>query len=240
VTEAEWLGSTDACRMLNFLGAQATDRKRRLFGCACCRGVSHLLGESGSWSALEIAERYTDGTASATELDEAWRMAFDAVNSIGRTARLSGREDWKEHDAALAVAAMASVDASAPNTAAQRTAFAVGARWHTVDEREARVSPDGRRKAELLRDIAFNPFRPEPAIDPAWLVWRNGTVRRLARAAYDERRLPEGTLDAARLALLADALEDAGCADAELLGHLRGPVVHVRGCWAVDLILAKG
>jgi hypothetical protein len=61
----------------------------------------------------------------------------------------------------------------------------------------------------------------------------------LAQAAYDERVLPAGTLDTARLAVLADALEDAGCADADLLGHLRGPGPHVRGCWAVDLLLGK-
>jgi hypothetical protein len=42
-----------------------------------------------------------------------------------------------------------------------------------------------------------------------------------------------------RTPILADALEDVGCTDAELLGHLRGPVPHVRGCWAVDLVLGK-
>jgi hypothetical protein len=61
----------------------------------------------------------------------------------------------------------------------------------------------------------------------------------LAEAAYAERTLPPGTLDPARLALLADALEDAGCTDGELLGHLRGPGPHVRGCWALDLVLGK-
>jgi hypothetical protein len=47
-------------------------------------------------------------------------------------------------------------------------------------------------------------------------------------------------LDTVRLAVLADALEEAGCADPDLLGHLRGPGPHVRGCWAVDLLLGKG
>jgi hypothetical protein len=65
-------------------------------------------------------------------------------------------------------------------------------------------------------------------------------VGKLARAAYEERRLPSGELDLARLAVLADALEDAGCADAELLGHLRGTGPHVRGCHVLDAILGKG
>jgi hypothetical protein len=64
-------------------------------------------------------------------------------------------------------------------------------------------------------------------------------VSHLTRGVYEERRLPEGTLDPARLPLLADALEDAACTDADLLGHLRGPRPHVRGCWAVDVVLGK-
>jgi hypothetical protein len=92
----------------------------------------------------------------------------------------------------------------------------------------------------ILRD-AFGPlpFRPI-AIEPAWRAWHGGAAVELARAVYDERDLPRGHLDAARLAVLADMLEEAGCADPELLGHLRGPGRHVRGCWALDLLLAKG
>ena len=51
--------------------------------------------------------------------------------------------------------------------------------------------------------------------------------------------MPAGTLDNTRLAVLADALEEAGCTEADILGHLRGPGPHVRGCWVVDLILGK-
>jgi len=76
-------------------------------------------------------------------------------------------------------------------------------------------------------------------VDPSWLAWDGGAVPKLATIAYEERVLPAGTLDPALLAVLADALEEAGCADAELLGHLRGPGPHVRGCWVVDLLLGK-
>jgi hypothetical protein len=61
----------------------------------------------------------------------------------------------------------------------------------------------------------------------------------MASAIYEERSLPEETFDPARLAVLADALDEAGCSDAELLGHLRGPGPHVRGCFAVDAVLGK-
>jgi len=67
----------------------------------------------------------------------------------------------------------------------------------------------------------------------------HGLGGRLAQAAYDQRELPSGTLDPARFAVLADALDEVGCADADILGHLRGPGPHVRGCWALDLCLGK-
>ncbi|MGL4554267.1 MAG: hypothetical protein ACRC33_24145 [Gemmataceae bacterium] len=61
----------------------------------------------------------------------------------------------------------------------------------------------------------------------------------LARAACADRLLPAGTLDPARLAVLADALEEAG-ASGDLLAHLRSSGPHVRGCWALDLVLGRG
>jgi hypothetical protein len=92
------------------------------------------------------------------------------------------------------------------------------------------------QKADMLRCIFGKAFR-HASLDPAW---QTPQVVALAHAAYDHRDLPAGTLDPARLAVLADALEDTGCTDADLLGHLRGPGPHVRGCWAVDLLLGKG
>jgi hypothetical protein len=83
---------------------------------------------------------------------------------------------------------------------------------------------------------------PDPVgfeVNPSWLSWNNGTVKRLAESAYHEQSQPEGTLDVARLAVLADALTDAGCTDTVLLDHLRGPGPHVRGCWAIDRLLSK-
>jgi hypothetical protein len=49
---------------------------------------------------------------------------------------------------------------------------------------------------------------------------------------YEER-------DFAGMPILADALEEAGCNNADILAHCREPGVHVRGCWVVDLLLAK-
>ncbi len=74
---------------------------------------------------------------------------------------------------------------------------------------------------------------------PAVLAWSEGTVRRIAEGAYEGRQLPAGTLDTGRLAILADALLDAGCDDEELIAHCRSAGPHVRGCWAIDLISVR-
>jgi hypothetical protein len=84
----------------------------------------------------------------------------------------------------------------------------------------------------LIRDIFGNPYRPPPVIDPAWLAWSGGTIPNLARTMYASKRFRN-------LPILGDALEEAGCPDEALLAHCRGPGPHVRGCWALDLILAK-
>jgi hypothetical protein len=99
----------------------------------------------------------------------------------------------------------------------------------------ARSDAEERVQTELLRDIFGNPFRPISSGASRW----PSIVKTLAQAAYDEHGLPGGELDAARLAVLADALEEAGCSDSDILTHLRSPGAHVRGCWPVDLVLGK-
>ena len=82
--------------------------------------------------------------------------------------------------------------------------------------------------AEFMRDIFGNPFRPVTA-DPAWLT---SDVVALATSIYAEKAFD-------RLPILADALQDAGCDNADVLDHCRSDGPHVRGCWVVDLLLGK-
>jgi hypothetical protein len=96
-----------------------------------------------------------------------------------------------------------------------------------VEENETAWRLERKAQASLVRDVFANPFRPV-ILQPAWA---NETVRELARAAY------EGDFD--RLPLLADALERAGCDNADLLSHCRESRPHVRGCWVVDLLLGE-
>jgi hypothetical protein len=219
--------------MLEFLRGKASDRKLRLVACACCRRVLPLLPDLACWIALAAAEDYADG---ALEL-RAYLRAAHAFDSI-RRARFpktptpddgawnavycTVHRRWEtEHDAYFAQ---------------QRWKLAAGAARdaaHSAGADEASV------QAALVRDIIGNPFRPA-ALDPAPLAWSDACVPKLAQAIYEERIPSSGNLDPARLAILADALEEAGCNEQSLLDHLRDPQPHALGCWVVDLVLAKG
>jgi hypothetical protein len=95
-------------------------------------------------------------------------------------------------------------------------------------ENERRWEACMKRHVALLRDVFGNPFRPV-SFEPAW---RTSQARALAQTAIEDRHFED-------LPLLADALEEAGCADEAILSHLRGPGPHARGCWVVDLVLNR-
>ncbi len=86
-------------------------------------------------------------------------------------------------------------------------------------------------QVELLREVVGNPFRPA-TVEPAWRTWMFGTVPKLAATIYEDRKYKN-------LPILADALEEAGGATAEMLNHCRSGGDHVRGCGVVDLLLGK-
>ncbi len=253
--ESEWLASSDPQAMLEHLMRNCTpgyrgvrDRKLKLFCCACCR-ASEDPGDRPLPSWVREWEDEDDGDPHGVDLARA-------------------AESWCDPE------------------------------YH-----------DSRSKllmSNVLREIVGNPFLPvKLPYTSYWAVvtgaasvigcpWLTADVLSLARAAYEERTLPRSELDPLRLAILADALEEAGCAGERckechgsgtytvqarnaalsaangygaattysewrgcrhcggdhdtkgtghvphpLLAHLRSPGPHVRGCWALDLILGK-
>jgi len=121
---------------------------------------------------------------------------------------------------------------------------------------ERRATLHLRAQCFLLREVIGNPFR-SLLVEAQWLNWKGGLVAKIARTIYEEQTFNQ-------MPVLADALEEAGCTSAELLAHCRQPVDHlwnalnlpnqwdrwkadcaggdsghVRGCWALDLILDK-
>ncbi len=222
MTEAEWLACTDPAKMLEFLRGKVSDRKLRLFACACCGRIRHLLPDERSQKAVEAAEGFADGLCTRDDLTAAFRDAqqpcFDAIN------RADGWDD-------LAMAAIA-----AKNAAAISEDFPSGVIYHAAvlgDHHDmARQAVRHIEQCSLLREIFGSPFRPPRPLPLVVLAWNNSTAARIAQAIYEERAFD-------RLPVLADALEEAGCTDPDILSHCRSAGPHVRGCWVVDLILGK-
>jgi hypothetical protein len=168
-----------------------------------------------------VAENFADGQADRFQAMKA-RHATDYPYSGGA----GGAETVAGFRAMLACADVSSGPAFAIEACRQAIEAAGAAGRHSRQEWWVQCS--------LARDIFGSPFRPVSLV-PTWLT---PDVVSLAQAAYQERNLPSGELDPVRLAVLADALEEAGAGD-DVAGHLRSPGPHVRGCWAVDLILGK-
>jgi hypothetical protein len=249
MTEAEWAECQEPQTMLDWLQVTGKlyDRKARLFAVAVCRRIWSLLIDKRSRRAVETAERFADGRATERALQAAYNRAYDADEEIGEGTDSPAFQDapgeFEDRVALEGAATAATTSASAKMTEAPALAASLAARAVGFKEPgprwKAAILGEAREQAALLRCIFGNPFRPPTPLDPAWLAWGGGTVQRLAEAAYEERQLPSGHLDRARLAVLADTLEESGCGDASLLGHLRSPGPHVRGCAVIDALLGK-
>jgi hypothetical protein len=233
MTEAEWLTAADPTPMLGFLEGKVSDRKLRLFACACCRMVWHLLPDERTRGAVEAAERFADGLADAAELEDA-RLAASARCRFGGGAPYAAAECAETGDAgwhALAAAAYAA------KAAARRRPKGPPPGWlshYGLPENLYARSEHSARKAvnlahaALLRCLLGNPSRAV-APDPGW---RTSTVVQIASGIYADQAFD-------RLPILADALQDAGCDHPDVLAHCRGEGPHARGCWVVDLLLGK-
>lgn len=249
MTEDEWNRCTDPQKMLEWLrhSGKAHDRKLRLFAAACCRRIWPLLTDERSRTAVERAEQFADGLVDSQARSMARRAASDATAVAWRAVtNLQKRCDSSSRDkVATFQAAQAATYALDARLAKRTVALGAAEAVCRADKGGAfastarAVRKERRSQAELLRDL-FGPFPfRQVRIEPGWLQGNEGIVRRLAAATHEERTLPQGTLDRDRLAVLADALEEAGCTNEEILSHCRSRNDHVRGCWLLDLLLGK-
>lgn len=216
MTEAEWLACGNPWVMMQHVGAAGTDRKLRLFVCACCERCSQYGLIADFRTGVAVAKQFADRQLNAAELGAARQaLACHAED---------GDANWNHGLEALARALeLAPLE---PGTAALCTDLIVqsfGQEWNELAQNQERAA-----QCELLRDIFRDPFRPA-TVEPGW---RTGNVVALAEAIYQEQ-------DYTRLPILADALEDAGCTDVDMLTHCRVMREHVRGCWVVDWVLGK-
>jgi hypothetical protein len=230
VTEQEWLTCSDPKPMLEFLCGQTTERKLRFFAVACCRHIWNLLIDPGSRKAVIEAELHADGRLTDEQLCRVSEEAEAAFQRV-RAQQPDPVSDSPQKMAASAVwgATVSRLEDSifvpdepiigmAINTALQAE---VTAEYEWQDEQRTIQS-------SLVRDIFGNPFCPANA-DP---TWHTLDVISLATGIYEDRAFD-------RLPILADALQDAGCDNDDILDHCRSDGPHVRGCWVVDLLLGK-
>jgi hypothetical protein len=229
MTEEQWLACEDPIDMLLVPpGKTVGERKLRLFAAACCRRVWDVLSPDNR-AAVEVAERYADGLATRQDLTHWQELCVplrdddpDVLPEDEPPSYWCGKATWLTTLPRAAYGEVTDVCDATRRVARDRSG-----EWEDVVQ------------ARLLREIVGNPFAAPPRLAPALIRWHDSLLPKLAEAAYLERILPSGHLDPVRLAILADALEEAGCTDAELLRHLRGPGLHVRGCVAVDAILGR-
>jgi hypothetical protein len=248
MTEAEWLACTETAPMLGFLRTKASVRKFRLFAVACCRRISPLILKTKlGYRAVMAAERMADHLNVSEDLGQLYEsLSYEAFCWI------DGCHEKKLNQmlfyaAYAACDGLEDEDSFRANTPTDRNLSGLGlmnvssnvawaaAHWERRNDLDAAKAEVFRRESlehvNLAHDIFGNPFRPA-VIDPACLTWDFKTVPKIAQAIYDDRAFD-------RLRILADALEEADCTDADILDHCRQPGEHVRGCWVVDLLLDK-
>jgi hypothetical protein len=231
MNEAEWMECTDPTPMLDFLRAREMENEKKLrrFALACCYRTWRLMPDDGK-QLLEMMEQFAEGNIARHQRDFAvatFRAVHGRYGADTPILRAAYRCKYFSIDAITAnIIAKDAAVAAAGNAADFAGCSATYAAVYAA-ERAGQVN--------LLRCIFGNPFRTV-GIESRWLTT---TVLALAKAAYDHRILPAGTLDNDRLAVLADALEDADCDNADILGHCRQAGPHVRGCWLIDLLTGK-
>jgi hypothetical protein len=220
-TEAAWLGSQNPHHLLDLLDAREvkSDRRLRLAAVGCCRLIWPLLDEAHR-QLVEVSGRYADGRATYAQLRAAWQVSRQRPLTQAREALAARETAQRESRAALAGVLYHVLGVTWPGPD-----FPPAGRGQSWQERCLRC-------CGMVRDVFGNPFR-EVTLDPALLGWNGGTVVHLARSIYDDHRFVE-------MPILADALEEAGCTDRDVLGHCRSGAEHTRGCWLVDLVLGKG
>jgi hypothetical protein len=238
MNESEWWSWDDPEPMLVCVKNEVSARKLRLFACACCRQAWNEFVPPLVVAVVELAEAFADNQIGESVLA---RVQSTMTRHADAATRSAGHGLTSYGYPALICRAAAAVATPNPRDAAHRTGLLAA---HAVNDSapwgfylgDLQRGLHGREfdaelaeQAELARDIFGNPFRPVE-VDPAWLT---SDVLALARGVYEDRAFD-------RMPILADALQDAGCDNGDVLIHCRdASAIHARGCWVVDLLLSK-
>jgi hypothetical protein len=209
MTEAEWLDCGNPDRMLWYITRRGASARKRRLFACACCRRGCDL----------LTNEPIHQVIEAAEAFADGELAFDRLEATHvdglRRFRAGTYYSW----GVRAVAMLAEPDPVQDVHAAWCARMAV------------RGTGEEHAQSELLRDLFAPLFRPVRA-EPAWLRWNDGMIPKLAQAIYQERAFE-------RLPVLADALEEAGCASADVLDHCRRGGTHARGCWPLDLLTGR-
>ncbi len=243
LTAENWDRGTDFWIQIKYFGTGDAlacpfiHRKLRLFMVATVRSVAYLLVDPRSVAALDAAESYADNPDeellqhAALDAEAAHQHICSQYDSARET------ENWPGTSVSLLLADRAASEACIclvrELTAEYPEYLGV---WFSPLNGMLQLlltknhTHPGLRNLGLrfIHDIFGNPFRPV-AFAPEW---RSSSAVGLAQSMYESREFSP-------MPILADALEEAGCDNPEILSHCRGDGPHVRGCWVVDLVLGK-
>ena len=239
MTETQWLTSESPRPMLRHVGGKASARKLQLLAAAACWQVARHFDDAGMPSVVAAVDRQAEGESSleewSTALRAAERYGLEAATTVGDSPAVAAR---------LALRALVSSPTAAALEVVLMWAEACEVRTAEPGKYRAAVRTIQRRQADLFREVLGNPFLDRTVV-PAWMTTGGSAIfgPLTLRVSETAKALADGiqaNQAFERLPILADALEDGGCGDADLLAHLREPGRHARGCWALDLVLGKG
>ena len=228
MTVREWVECVDPDVMLHCLERKLTHRKLRLYAAGCCRRIWPLLSDQRSRRAVEIAERHADALASDAQLIDAAKDAYLAARDA-RTNRISiiplgfiGSGNYIAADAAVFAANDEAITIDWLYKPAEAAACVYQSTSNWLPERIA--------QCQLLRDLIPNPFHSKCYKLPTRYTFDH--IIKISQNIYLSAAFSD-------LPILADALEEVGYTDADVLSHCRSDSEHIRGCWVLDAILGK-
>jgi hypothetical protein len=241
MTTSDWHLVPDP-QVLDHFGWQderLSQRKRFLFMAAVGRHIAALMTEPECVRVVEACEEFAEGVIDvdafsdlhAIGQDACWRSSAPAIGRAANDYVCRILDDFKHNECIY----------FALDTLAYVAATEAGVLKPSATYREAEAVWQhplflaGKQAAErtflgYMHDV-FGPDPYEPLkFDPSW---RTDTVESIARSMYASR-------DFSGMPVLADALQESGCENPDILRHCRDPhASHVRGCWVVDLVLGK-
>jgi hypothetical protein len=231
MTVDEWHASTSLVALLDACGLPEGSRKLRLFNAAAARRVLAVMPDDHARRLVDLAEQRADGLLA----DQDWLQAV-----VETLDPYLGNEAARDGAGGATFGVLMNLHQTDPRSILRLADSVIEARAFLaytggypadvgVEEWVRRaMEAENADLCHIFRCVCGNPFR-HVTLDSEWLT---STVRSLGEGINRERAFD-------RMPILADALQDAGCENVEVLKHCRQSSEHVRGCWVLDLVLTK-